>query len=200
MKKLLLILILTFSFQSWTKADDISEFQIGNFTLNESLLDNYKKDYLISNWKSQKHTYGFKSKKYYKIGFFDAKVKPYTSIILYTLKSDSLFKIKSITGFRENMDIDNCYKEQINISNQIFDLFPNTTKKTYGPTKKKVDPTGKSTEKGIYYVFKDGAIAGVACIDYGKEFTKKKSYAKDHMQIYLDTSEYAKWLKNDAWK
>ena len=66
--------------------------------------------------------------------------------------------------------------------------------------KKKVDPTGKSTEKGIYYVFKDGATAGVACIDYGKKFTKKNSFANDHMQIYLDTSEYAKWLKNEAWK
>ena len=200
MNKLLLILILSLSFQSISKGDDISDFQIGNFTLNESLLDLYKKDYLISNWKNQKHTYGFKSKKYYKIVFFDTKFKPYTSIILYTLKSDSLFKIKSITGFRENMDIDNCYKEQINISNQIFDLFPNTTKKTYGPTKKKGDPTGKSTEKGIYYVFNDGATAGVACIDYGKEFTKKKSYANDHMQVYLDTSEYAKWLKNEAWE
>jgi len=200
MRIFLSVLILIFSLQSWTKADDISEFQIGNFSLNESLLDNYKKDYLISNWESQKHTYGFKSKKYYKIVFWDTKFKPYDSIVLYTLKTDNLFKIKSITGFRENMDIDNCYKEQIDISNEIFNLFPNTAKKTYGPIKKKADPTGKSTEKGIYYVFNDGATAGVACIDYGKEYKKKKSYANDHMQVYLDTSEYAKWLKNEAWK
>ena len=200
MNRLILILIFMFSFQSWVKADDISEFEIGNFSLNESLLDNYKKDYLISIWESQKHTYTFKSKKYYKISFRDTKFKPYDSIVLYSLKTDNLFKIKSITGFRNNMDIDNCYKEQIDISNEIFNLFPNTAKKTFGPTKKKTDSTGKSTEKGIYYVFNDGATAGVSCIDYGKEYIKKRSYANDHMQVYLDTSEYAKWLKNEAWK
>ena len=201
MKVFIAALVLIIGLQSLIKANDISEFQIGNFSLNESLLDNYKKDYLINNWERQKHTYGFKSKKYYKFAFFDDKFKPYDQIVLYTLKSDNLFKIKSITGFRENMDIDNCYNEQINISDEIFNLFPNTIKKIYGPSKKLVDPTGKSTEKGIYYVFGDGATAGTACIKYGNEFKKKNSsYANDHMQIYIDTSEYAKWLDNEAWK
>ena len=200
MKRLLLILILTLSFQSWTQADDIIDFEIGGFTLNESLLDNYKKDYLMSNWKSQKHTYDFNSKKYYKIAFFDTKFEPYDSIVLYTLRTDKLFIIKSITGFRENMDIKKCYREQESIADEIFNLFTNTTKKTYGPTKKKTDPTGKSTEKGIYFVFENGAAAGVACIDYGKEFLKKYSYTSDHMQVYLDTKEYSEWLQNEAWK
>ena len=39
MKRLLLILILTFSLQSLTKADDISDFQIDGFSLGSSLLD-----------------------------------------------------------------------------------------------------------------------------------------------------------------
>jgi hypothetical protein len=39
MKRLLLILILTFSFQSWTKADDIRDFEIDSLTLGSSLLD-----------------------------------------------------------------------------------------------------------------------------------------------------------------
>ena len=39
MKRLLLILVLTFSFQSWTKADDISDFEIEGVTVGQSLLD-----------------------------------------------------------------------------------------------------------------------------------------------------------------
>ena len=39
MKRLLLILILTFSFQSWTKADDIRDFQIEGISIGDSLLD-----------------------------------------------------------------------------------------------------------------------------------------------------------------
>ena len=200
MRVFIAALVLIFSLQSWARADDISEFEIGGFTLNQSLLDNYKKDYLISNWKSQKHTYDFNSQKYYKIAFFDTKVDPYDSIVLYTLKTDKLFKIKSITGFRENMDIKNCYRDQKSIADEIFNLFPNTIRKTYGPSKKEVDPTGNSTEKGIYFVFENGAAAGVACLDYGEEFLKKYPHTDDHMQVYLDTKEYSEWLKNEAWK
>ena len=39
MNKFLLILILIFSFQSWTKADDISDFQIEGMSIGDSALD-----------------------------------------------------------------------------------------------------------------------------------------------------------------
>jgi hypothetical protein len=39
MKRLLLILILTFSFQTLAKADDISDFEIEGVTVGQSLLD-----------------------------------------------------------------------------------------------------------------------------------------------------------------
>ena len=43
MKRLLLILILTISFQSWIKADDIRDFQIEGMSIGDSLLDFYSK-------------------------------------------------------------------------------------------------------------------------------------------------------------
>ena len=39
MKRLLLIIILTLSFQSWTKADDIRDFQIEGMSIGDSALD-----------------------------------------------------------------------------------------------------------------------------------------------------------------
>ena len=41
MKRLFLIFILTFSLQSWTKADDIRDFQIEGMSNGDSLLDYY---------------------------------------------------------------------------------------------------------------------------------------------------------------
>ena len=135
-----------------------------------------------------------------KFVFFDAKFRPYDQIVLYTLKTDKLFKIQSITGFRDNMNIKNCYEEQISISAEISKLFPNTTRKTYGPTKKNSsDPSGNSTEKGIYFVFDSGGAAGTSCIDWGEEFLKKNTYSNDHMQVYLDTKQYSDWLRDEAW-
>ena len=52
MKRLLLILILTFSFQSWTKADDIRDFQIEGMSIGDSLLDYFNKAKIKSNEKN----------------------------------------------------------------------------------------------------------------------------------------------------
>ena len=41
MKRLLLILILTLSFQSWSKADDIRDFEIEGMSIGDSLLDHF---------------------------------------------------------------------------------------------------------------------------------------------------------------
>ena len=43
MKRLLLIFILTFSFQSWTKADDIRDFEIEGISVGDSALDYFTK-------------------------------------------------------------------------------------------------------------------------------------------------------------
>ena len=44
MKRLLLILILTFSFQTLTKADDIRDFLIEGMSVGDSLLDFFSKN------------------------------------------------------------------------------------------------------------------------------------------------------------
>ena len=43
MKRLLLILILTLSFQTLSKADDIRDFEIEGMSIGGSLLDNFDK-------------------------------------------------------------------------------------------------------------------------------------------------------------
>ena len=49
MKRLLLILILTFSFQTWTKADDISDFEIEGMSVGESLLNHISVEKIENN-------------------------------------------------------------------------------------------------------------------------------------------------------
>ena len=43
-KKISFILIIIFSLQSWTNADDISDFEIEGFSIGDSLLDHFTKD------------------------------------------------------------------------------------------------------------------------------------------------------------
>ena len=49
MKKILVILILIFSFQSWTKADDIRDFQIEGMSIGDSLLNHFSKSEIENN-------------------------------------------------------------------------------------------------------------------------------------------------------
>ena len=44
MKRLLLVLILTFNFQSFTNADDIRDFQIEGMSIGDSLLNFFTED------------------------------------------------------------------------------------------------------------------------------------------------------------
>ena len=46
MKRLLLILILTFSFQSLIKADDIRDFQIEGMSIGDSLVDHFSEEFI----------------------------------------------------------------------------------------------------------------------------------------------------------
>ena len=46
MKQFIIIFILILSFQSWSKADDIRDFQIEGMSVGDSLLDYYPKNKL----------------------------------------------------------------------------------------------------------------------------------------------------------
>ena len=49
-KRLLLILILTLSFQTWTKADDIKDFEVEGISIGDSLLGHMSKREIKENY------------------------------------------------------------------------------------------------------------------------------------------------------
>ena len=49
MKIFISVLILIFSFQSWTKADDISDFEIEGISIGDSALDFFTKEKIEKN-------------------------------------------------------------------------------------------------------------------------------------------------------
>ena len=47
MRVFITVLVLIFSFQSWTKADDISDFQIEGMSIGDSVLDYLSKEEIL---------------------------------------------------------------------------------------------------------------------------------------------------------
>ena len=78
-------------------------------------------------------------------------------------------------------------------------MFPNAKKEIFGPYSHAGDNTGESKEKDIIFILNDGNQAGIACLSWGKKYIEKYPWEVDHMQIFLDTKEYAFWLINKAY-
>ena len=67
MKIFLTIMILTFSLQSWAKADDISDFQIEGMSIGDSLLDYFTKNDIQKEMNSE-FVYKYPGNKFIKVG------------------------------------------------------------------------------------------------------------------------------------
>ncbi len=193
MKKLLLILILILGFQSWTKADDISDFEIEGMSIGDRLLDYVNIEY-INNDKSY---YG-NNKKYYTI-LLEQDYQTFDAIQLTILDNDKKYIIKSLTGkiFYKNNDISECYKLLDNISLELSAILKNIiiNKKVTGRIAHGADKTGNSTTEGIFFRLDKGDSVYVYCTDW----SDKKKYT-DNLKVQIRTKEYSDWLNNEAYK
>ena len=86
MKVFITVLVLIFSFQSWTKADDIRDFQIEGMSIGDSLLDFFGKNQ-INNFKNYDNLPS------------DMKFR----IVEFGATSD--FKIKKEKGFNDGLNV-----------------------------------------------------------------------------------------------
>ena len=69
MRVFIAVLVLIFSFQSWTKADDISDFEIEGMSIGDSLLNYFSEEEILKN----NINYPYKDDKYFVVGFKNIK-------------------------------------------------------------------------------------------------------------------------------
>ena len=185
MRRLLLILILTLNFQSWTMADDIWDFEIEGMSIGDSLLDYYSKKKItknIRNWYRKKDVIGVE---------IIEKKGSYDSIQIHFRKDDKNYTIIGVAGlvfYRKN-NINDCYEKQKIITEELKQVFPKTRLK-YGKRKShSSDKSGKSkTTTNTFYLSNKGQIV-VACYDWSK---KMKWW--DNLRVVILSSEFNNFL------
>ena len=186
MKRLLLILILTFSFQTLTKADDIRDFQIEGMSIGDSALNYFSKSEL--NNAHEIYDYENKKYRYYFLSYDKSKTYEYLQI---TVKpSDKNFIIHGIDGhiFYET-NINNCYKKMSKVKKEINNVFTTSGKEDEGD-----HPALNGTFKRIFYKFEDGA-AELVCYDMSK-----KSERTDRFAVTIKNQKLLDFLSNEAYK
>ena len=195
MKRLLLILILTLSFQSLTKADDIKDFEIEGISVGDSLLDHFNESQ-IKNGTSKSTLY--KSDRFIRTDIISSDFKTY-EVLQFHYKKNSNYKIFLISGGNFIEDINECYDQMIEMDKELSTIFKNTERIESGPTKHRADPTGNSTYRSINYFLKNNDGFRISCFDWSEKFTKERNYY-DHIKLNIFTKEIREWFNNEAYK
>ena len=196
MRLFIAVLVLIFSFQSWTEAEDIRDFQIEGMSIGDSLLDYFTEDKIKKNNRNYTH---YKSNKFYVVGMdYENSFKVYDVLDIHLKTNDKKYIIKGIAGviyFIKN--INDCYKQQDDIVSELSQIFKTAEIDDEGITVHPADKTGKSKTTDIYFDFKSGDAAKVSCFDWSEKMSKKFRYG-DHLRVEIANNELREWLINEA--
>ena len=196
MRVFFLILIFLFSLQPWTKAADISEFEIEGMSLGDSAL-NYFNEKELTN-KDDVYYYKSKTNKLFKFQTKSYRVyeKPkkfliYENIELHFKRDDPQYIIKSISGvlyFRN--DLNGCLKKKDQIVSDISNSFKSVVKSEIDLEPwLDYDPTGNTKTAHTYFDFKSGSYIEISCYDWSDEITKEKKW-QDHLKVILKDRDF----------
>ena len=183
MNKLLLILILIFSLQSWTRADDIRDFQIEGMSIGDSALDYFSEDDI-----NEAIDESYADRKYLTKTFLNKNLNLYEALQITYKANDNNKIIVGVVGaiFYPN-NINKCKKQMYEIASELSDLFPTTIKKDWGKYEKG-DNTGHYFP--ITFDFEDRATAMVSCHDWNKE-----TGLDDNLKVSLFEARYSKYIE-----
>ena len=98
MRIFLSVLILIFNLQSWTKADDIRDFQIAGMSIGDSLLDYFSEKEIKSNTNYNGYSY-IKEKKFVDFELYEKnRFDKYDGVQIAFDRNDNQYLIHSISA------------------------------------------------------------------------------------------------------
>ena len=195
MKRLLLILILTFIFQPWTRADDVRDLEIEGISIGDSLLDHYSLKEIQN--AENNPTYYPKSNKF-KIIFFNSKLKELYEMISFEIKTnDKRYIIYGIKGDKA-MSEKECLKKKRIVVNQIKSVIPNNTFEEYTSYYSK--SYGNSKAIVSHFNTNNGGMIRAWCTVWDKNNKiVKDNLWRDSLDIGFSNKELRYFIDNEAY-
>ncbi len=191
MRAFIIILVLIFSLQSWTKADDISEFEIEGMSVGDSLLDYFSENEIEKKINSR-HTF-FYNKDFMSISlsYKTGKFKIYDDVGVILKQNDKQYKIYSLEGTLvvNNGNIEDCYKKQNLIANEIEKIIDSKYKRDIWFVKKKRLKPHQLSVKYLDFISSSGRKPfSLVCYDI------KKNTKYTSLYVVVDSEEFDKYL------
>ena len=191
MKRLLLILILMFSFQSWAKTDDLRDFQIEGMSVGDSLLDYMTKKQIDNS----KRNYFTDKRKYYVV-YKQSSLNTYEIVDIYLKTDDKNYEIKSIVGKLKVKNKNQCLLKKKEIIKQLDQIFSNSEKQTYDDVPHTYDKTGESREYQTGYLLGKDHMddhVSITCSFFSKKI-KKENQWEDTLNVSATSAEIQSWI------
>ena len=188
MRILIALLVLVLNLQSWTKADDIRDFQIEGMSVGDSALDYYKEtelnnldqiDYLKDNEFLKKTIH--------------LKKSDYDSIGLTFKPKDKKYIIYAINGAVHIDNNEQCLIKRNNIIEQVSKMFKGAEIADPGKRNYAADPTGESKSYSTYYWIK-GAFIEISCYDLTEKLANANNWIKNTLNVGVSTKEFSDFL------
>ena len=191
MRMFLLILILIFSLQSLTKADDIRDFEIEGMSIGDSILSNIKKEKINKIKSINKKLKIVRTR-------LNNNLKIYDYVQLFWFEYDNDYKIVGISGeLLFDNDLDGCKKKQKEIADSIKKTIKNFNVRQ-SVNSYNEDLSGKSKVYHYAFNFENGDNLNVQCYMFSKEFEDKNNMI-DNLKVMIVTKEMDDHFR-EAWK
>jgi len=192
MKRLILILILVFSFQSFSKADDIRDFQIEGISIGDSLLKYYNLDQINNFFRNN-----YNNEKFYKLEIADQsllnKLKKYDSLSFHFKKNDNKYIVQNLGGIIFYDEIGDCLSEKKIITKEISEAL--NIKFNY----RKLSATWDKNTK--YYQSEgeigEGGVVAITCYDWSKKDEENNGWT-DNLSIEIYNKEVATFIRQNS--
>ena len=206
MKRLLLILILTFSFQTLSRADDLRDFEIAGISVGDSLLEHFSKETILKELNSP-FTFIYKDNKFADIAIgntdtylLNKKFDNYYDLGVVIKPNDKNFRIYKISGriFCEN-DFNICLSKKTEIVSELINFFGNEATLDTFDAAHGYDQTGNSKSYATVFNFKAHEdLVRIVATNWSQKLTEEKKWG-DNLKIEIFLREFVTFMENEAY-
>ena len=193
MRMFISVLILIFSLQFWTKAEDISKFEISGISIKDEI-----ENFLTKSEVKKYKTKIFKTDEYITLQFQASVLDTNEYDLLEINYKNPILIVKSIAGIKFFKNVNECFNQQDEIISSLNEMFSNNKNVSF--KEKKVydhgaDTSGKSTYTRASFVFPNGDKISIDCNHYSQNFINL--YKVDHqLYVAIDTKEFDDFLES----
>ena len=192
MRVFLSILILTIIFQSWTKAEDIRDFEIEGLSIGDNLIEHMTINEIINN----DHGYYQEDSKFYEVAY-SGNLTQYEYVNVGIKRNDDDFKIFFIRGMNVVDNKSECLKTEKIIAEELKKLFP----KFYFLEGSQKHYYYKNSTQFIsqFSVTSDANRsdhARVECLIYSDKDKKVHGDFVSTLEVIIAAKEFSKWLNS----